>query len=158
MRLPNARASVLPLSWAQTQNNLGNRPQGPSAEREGRYGRGLEEAITAYRDALTERMRGARAAELGPDPKTTSATPLKVLGDREAGTARLEEAITAYRDALTETHARGACRWTGATTQNNLGTALKALGDREAGTARLEEAITAYRDALYRNACASACR
>ena len=72
---------------------------------------------------------------------------LRVLGERESGTARLEEAVAAFRDALQElTRVRVPLDW--ATTQMNLGNALEVLGERESGTARLEEAVAAYRDAL----------
>jgi tetratricopeptide (TPR) repeat protein len=72
---------------------------------------------------------------------------LRVLGERESGTARLEEAVAAYREALEElTRARVPLDW--ATTQNNLGNALFRLGERESGTARLEEAVAAFREAL----------
>jgi hypothetical protein len=69
-------------------------------------------------------------------------TALRILGERENGTARLEEALTAYRAALEErTHERVPREW--AITQNHLGTALRTLGERERGNARLEEALAA---------------
>ena len=72
---------------------------------------------------------------------------LQVLGEREAGTARLEEAVAAYRLSLEETtRERMPLQW--ATTQMNLGNSLRALGDREAGTGRLEEAVAVYRLSL----------
>ena len=72
---------------------------------------------------------------------------LRMLGERESGTARLEEAVAAFRDALKErTRERVPLDW--AMTQNNLGNALWRLGQRESGTARLEEAVAAFRDAL----------
>jgi tetratricopeptide (TPR) repeat protein len=70
-------------------------------------------------------------------------TALRVLGEREAGTARLEEAVAAFRAALQEwTRERVPLQW--AMTQMNLGAALQRLGEREAGTARLEEAVAAF--------------
>ena len=64
---------------------------------------------------------------------------LRVLGERESGTARLQEAVAAYREALQEnTRVRALLEW--AMTQVNLGNALATLGERESGTARLEEA------------------
>jgi hypothetical protein len=73
-----------------------------------------------------------------------------VLGEREAGTARLQEAVVAYRAALEErTRARVPLEW--AETQTNLGAALKVLGEREGGTARLEEAVATFREALQEN-------
>src|SRR5262249_24925863 len=72
---------------------------------------------------------------------------LRVLGERESGTAKLEEAVAAYREALKEsTRERAPLTW--ARTQNNLGNALFDLGRRKSGTAKLEEAVVAYREAL----------
>ena len=80
---------------------------------------------------------------------------LRVLGERESGTARLEEAVAAFREALQEdTRARAPLEW--AATQNNLGNALRVLGERESGTARLEEAVAAFREALQENTRARA--
>jgi tetratricopeptide (TPR) repeat protein/pimeloyl-ACP methyl ester carboxylesterase len=101
----------------------------------------LEEAVTAYRDALKERTHDWAAIQIN------LGSALAVLGERASGTARLEEAVDAYRDALKEyTRERVPLGW--AATQNNLGNALRALGQRESGTARLEEAVAAFRDAL----------
>jgi tetratricopeptide (TPR) repeat protein len=72
---------------------------------------------------------------------------LKVLGERESGTAKLEEAVAAFREALKEwPRKRGSLNWAGV--QNNLGVALQDLGERESGTAKLEEAVAAFREAL----------
>jgi tetratricopeptide (TPR) repeat protein len=96
----------------------------------------LEEAVSAYRDALQEYTR-ARVPLQWAMTQMNLGTALARLGERESGTARLEEAVAAYRDALQEyTRARVPLDW--AMTQNNLGTALKELGERESGTARLE--------------------
>ena len=72
---------------------------------------------------------------------------LRVLGQRESGTARLEEAVAAYGEALQEnTRERVPLDW--AMTQNGLGFALLRLGERESGSAKLEEAATAFHEAL----------
>ncbi|MGH6843815.1 MAG: tetratricopeptide repeat protein [Methylocella sp.] len=72
---------------------------------------------------------------------------LKVLGERESGTARLEEAVVAFREALQEnSRERVPLQW--AMTQMNLGNALERIGEREGGTARLNEAVAAFREAL----------
>jgi tetratricopeptide (TPR) repeat protein len=106
----------------------------------------LEEAVAAYRAALTERTRERVPLDWAATQNNLG-TALLALGKRESGTARLEEAVDAYRAALTErTRERVPLRW--AMSQNNLGTALLALGERESGTARLEEAVAAYRAAL----------
>ena len=61
---------------------------------------------------------------------------LRILGERESGTARLEEAVAAYRAALEErTRERVPLDW--AATQNNLGNALTAsrrAGERHGAT------------------------
>ena len=124
-------------------NNLGN-ALAALGERESGTAR-LEEAVTAYRDALKERTR-ERVPLQWAMTQSNLGNALAALGERESGTARLEEAVTAYRDALEEwTRERVPLDW--AMTQN-LGAALNRLGERESGTARLDEAVTAYRDAL----------
>jgi tetratricopeptide (TPR) repeat protein len=75
---------------------------------------------------------------------------LRVLGERESGTARLEEAVAAFREALQEMTCARAPR-DSAATQIGLGNALERLGERESGTGRLEEAVAAYREALQEN-------
>jgi tetratricopeptide (TPR) repeat protein len=78
--------------------------------------------------------RGAAQNSLG--------NALRMLGEREIGTARLEEAVTAHRTALRRlTRKRAPADW--ARTQSNLGNALFRLGERESGTTRLEKAVAA---------------
>jgi tetratricopeptide (TPR) repeat protein len=106
----------------------------------------LEEAITAYREALKEYTRERVPLDWAMTQNNLG-NALQRLGEREAGTARLEEAVAAYREALKEyTRERVPLDW--AMTQNNLGNALQRLGEREAGTAWLKEAVAAYREAL----------
>ena len=106
----------------------------------------LNEAVAAYREALTEWPRERVPLDCAATQNNLG-NALRNLGERESVTARLEEAVAAYRDALTEwTRERVPLDW--ATTQNNLGNALSTLGARESGTARLEEAVAAYREAL----------
>ncbi|HMA75402.1 MAG TPA: tetratricopeptide repeat protein [Xanthobacteraceae bacterium] len=106
----------------------------------------LEEAVAAYRDALTEYTRERVPLDWAMTQNNLGGA-LSALGARESGTTRLEEAVAAYRDALKEyTRERVPLDW--AMTQNNLGNALQRLGERESGTAQLEEAVAAYRDAL----------
>ena len=106
----------------------------------------LEEAVTAYREALEERTRERVPLDWAMTQNNLG-NALRTLGERESGTARLEEAVAAYRAALEEwTRERVPLDW--ATTQNNLGNALRTLGERESGTARLEEAV----DGLSRGA------
>ncbi|MCA3458620.1 MAG: tetratricopeptide repeat protein [Rhodobacter sp.] len=125
-------------------NDLGNALQ-TLGEREAGTAR-LEEAVAAYRAALTE-LRQDRVPLEWAMTQMNLGTALWTLGEREAGTARLEQALEAYRAALTEYRQdRVPLDW--AMTQNNLGNALQTLGGREAGTERLEEAVAAYRAAL----------
>ena len=106
----------------------------------------LQDAVTAYREALKERTREKVPLDWAVTQNNLG-TALQRLGEREADTARLMEAVTAYREALKEsTRERAPLDW--AMTQNNLGTALSILGEREPGTGRLTEAVTAYREAL----------
>jgi tetratricopeptide (TPR) repeat protein len=132
------------LSWAATQNSLGNALQNLGARESGTAL--LEEAVAAYRDALRERTRERVPLDWAMTQNNLGAA-LQALGARESGTERLEEAVAAYRDALKE-YIRENVPLDWATTQNNLGNALATLGARESGTARLEEAVAAFREAL----------
>jgi tetratricopeptide (TPR) repeat protein len=111
----------------------------------GRY-EPVEEAVAAYREALTERTRERVPLDWARTQNNLGAA-LSTLGKRESGTGRLEQAVAAYREALKEyTRERVPLDW--AATLNNLGVALSTLGERESGTARSEEAVGAYREAL----------
>jgi tetratricopeptide (TPR) repeat protein len=132
------------LLWAAVQNSLGNALQNLGARVSGTAL--LEEAVTAYRDALKERTRERVPLDWAMTQNNLGAA-LQALGARDSGTARLEEAVAAYRDALKE-YIRENAPLDWATTQNNLGNALATLGARESGTARLEEAVAAFREAL----------
>jgi tetratricopeptide (TPR) repeat protein len=97
-----------PLRWAMSQMNLGN-ALAMLGERESGTAR-LEEAVSAYREALQELTR----ARVPLDWATTHmnlGNALSRLGERESGTARLEEAV--------------------AMTQNNLALVYRALYDKE---------------------------
>jgi tetratricopeptide (TPR) repeat protein len=85
------------LNWAMTQNNLGNALT-ILGERENETAR-LEEAVTAYREALKERTR-ERVPLNWAMTQNNLGTALRALGERENETARLEEAVTTYRGAL----------------------------------------------------------
>jgi tetratricopeptide (TPR) repeat protein len=79
--------------------------------------------------------------------QTNLASALKILGERESGTARLEQAMAAYREVLTVlTRDRAPLDW--AKVQNDLSDVLRLLGERETGTTRLEEAVAACHGAL----------
>jgi tetratricopeptide (TPR) repeat protein len=106
----------------------------------------LEEAVTAFREALKERTRERVPLDWAMTQNNLG-TALATLGNRERGTGRLKEAVLTYREALKEyTRERVPLDW--ATTQMNLGNALWRLGERERGTGRLEAAVLAYREAL----------
>ena len=126
------------------QNNLGL-ALSKLGEREARTGR-LEDAVTAYREALKEQTR-ERVPLAWAMTQMNLGTALWRLGEREAGTGRLEDAVTAYREALKEqTRERVPLAW--GMTQVNLGAVLARLGARENGTARLEEAVAAFHASL----------
>lgn len=106
----------------------------------------LEQAATAYRDALKQQTRDRVPMEWAMTQNNLG-TALQTLGNRDSDTARLEQAVTAYHDALKErTRDRAPMDW--AMTQNNLGNALQSLGERDSGTARLEQVVTAFDNAL----------
>jgi hypothetical protein len=64
-------------------------------------GHRLEEAVAAYRDALTEYTRERVPLDWAMT-KNNLGNALSTLGARESDTAHLEEAVAAFRDALTE--------------------------------------------------------
>ena len=106
----------------------------------------LEEAVTAYREAIKERTRDRVPLDWAMTQNNLGIA-LAELGRRAGDAARLEDAVTACREALEErTRDRVPLDW--AMTQNNLGNALAELGRRAPDAARLEEAVTAYREAL----------
>jgi tetratricopeptide (TPR) repeat protein len=108
-------------------DNLGNAPR-ILGEREWATAR-LEEAVTAYRDALLQCTRD-RVPLDSAMTQNNLGNALQALGERESGTARLEEAVNAYREALLE-RTLDSVPLDRATTQNNLGNAPQALGARE---------------------------
>jgi tetratricopeptide (TPR) repeat protein len=106
----------------------------------------LVRAIAICRDALALAPRAARP-DAWAATQNNLGKALRLLGEREAGTARLEEAVATFRATL-EVHTRERVPLAWAMTQNSLGEALRLLGEREAGTARLEEAVKAFQLAL----------
>jgi len=138
---------------ARLRNNLGNTLTTQGERTGGPDGlRLLDEAVTAYREALTVRTRADMPADWAVTHQNLG-TALQAQGDRTGGTEGLrllDEAVTAYRDALTvRTRADMPVQW--AMTQNNLGNALQTQGHRTGdaeGLRLLDESITAYREAL----------
>ncbi len=117
-----------------TQNNLGN-ALWRLGERESGTAR-LEEAVAAYRAALTERTRERVPLDWAATQNNLG-NALQTLGELESGTARLEEAIAAFRAALTErTRERVPFQW--AMSTGNLAVAQRALAERT-GDAQMEQ-------------------
>lgn len=140
------RAALLWTSLGNALATQGERSGGPDGIRL------LDEAVLAYRDALTVYTRAdIRAARAWT--QNNLGTVLAVQGQRTGGAEGLrllDEAIMAFRDVLTVyTRTEMAADW--AMTQNNLGNTLQIHGqrtnDRE-GLGLLDEAITCYRNAL----------
>jgi tetratricopeptide (TPR) repeat protein len=133
-----------PLDWTETQNDLGL-ALSSLGERETDTVN-LEQAIVAFREALTEVSREhvpLRWAAI----QNNLANALSSIGQRESGTAKLEEAAVVYQEALTGvTRERAPLYW--AMIQHNLGFVLVRLGERERGTVKLERAVIAFREAL----------
>lgn len=106
----------------------------------------LEQAVTAYQNALKERTRDRVPMDWAMTQNNLG-NALASLGIRESITTLLEQAVTTYQYALKErTRDKVPLDW--ATTQSNLGIALRHLGKHESGYARLEQAVTAFRNAL----------
>jgi tetratricopeptide (TPR) repeat protein len=138
---------------ARLRNNLGNVLQTQGERTGGPDGlRLLDEAVTAYRDALTIHTRDAMPAQWAMTQNNLGNT-LEIQGDRtggQEGRRLLAEAVTAHRDALTiYTRTDSPTDW--AMTQNNLGNALQTQGQQiegPEGLRLLDEAVTAYHNAL----------
>src|SRR5207302_1668685 len=86
-----------PLQWAMTQNNLGT-VLAPLGERESGTTR-LEEAVTAYREALRE-WTGERVPRDWATTQNNLGNALRILAERESGTARPAKAVTAFDSCL----------------------------------------------------------
>jgi tetratricopeptide (TPR) repeat protein len=72
---------------------------------------------------------------------------LRILGERESGTARLEEAVSAHREALQE-RARAHVPLDWAFTQMNLALVYRALFDKDHQPRHLDDALEAADGAL----------
>jgi tetratricopeptide (TPR) repeat protein len=114
-------------------------------EREAGTGR-LEEAVTAFRDALKEWTR-KRVPLDWATAQMNLGNALQTLGTREAGTGRLEEAVTAFRNALKErTRERVPLDW--AMVQVHLVNVECAFFDKAQDVARRDAAEAYARAAL----------
>jgi hypothetical protein len=70
---------------------------------------------------------------------------LRILGERESGTAELEEAVSTYREVLQE-NTRAPLDW--AMTQNNLGLVHIAFFNKDRQPRHLDDALEAVDGAL----------
>ena len=106
----------------------------------------LEEAVFAYRQALTEFIH-ERTPDNWAQTQLNLAFTLTVSAERGSGTARLEEAAVACHEVLKvwkcEDHPT---EWEAA--QSGLGQALYDLGLRGGGAEKFAAAAVAYRKAL----------
>lgn len=106
----------------------------------------LEEALGVYRVLLRERPRSEVPLEWATF-QSHRGDVLRVLGERESGTARLKQAVQVYQAALQERRReRVPLDW--AQTQSDLGFAFWRLGERQGDTEGLEKAVQAYQAAL----------
>lgn len=98
----------------------------------------LDEAVTAYRNALLEYTRDRVPLDWAMTQNNLG-NALQTLEERETGTARLDEAVTAYRDALLEiTRDRVPLDW--AVTQHCLSGLELAFYDKSKDPERLDQA------------------
>jgi tetratricopeptide (TPR) repeat protein len=105
----------------------------------------LEEAVSAYRDALQENTR-ERVPLDWPMTQMNLGNALGTLGERESGTARLEEAVEAYREAMkVNTREHLPLEWAAST--GNQGEAFMLLAERTRGVGRAETAVRQIEEA-----------
>jgi len=125
-------------------NLLGNALQKLGARESGTAR--LEEAVTAYREALKERTQERVPLDWAMSQNNLG-NALQTLGARESGTARLEGAVAAYREALKErTQERVPLDW--ATSTGNQGVAMMRLAGRKKDPAMAAEAVRQIEAAL----------
>jgi tetratricopeptide (TPR) repeat protein len=106
----------------------------------------LEQAVSAYRQALTELTREGFPVDWAMIQANLGAA-LGTLGERERDTRRLSEAVEAFREALqSDSSELGSSRR--AMIQTNLANTLAILGQSDSGTNQLAEAVTAFREVL----------
>jgi hypothetical protein len=136
-----------------TQNNLGTALTRMGERLAGAEGaRRLEEAVAAYRAALTVYTREALPQDWAMTQNNLG-TALTRMGEREGGTEgarRLAEAVEAYRQALT-VRTRDALPGQWAATQHNLGATLQVLVKLSGFAAGLEQVDRLSRDAAIRD-------
>jgi tetratricopeptide (TPR) repeat protein len=148
-----ARVRIDQTDAARLQNNLGNTLQTQGRRTGGSEGlRLLDEAIAAYRDALTVYTRDDMPTGWAITQNNLG-NALQIQGERtdgDEGLRLLDEAAAAYRDALA-VHTRNDLPSDWAMTQNNLGIVVQNQGERTAGDEGLrllDEAIIVYGEVL----------
>jgi tetratricopeptide (TPR) repeat protein len=107
----------------------------------------LAEAIRVWREVVAPLVPRERAPLDWAMTQMNLVAALRILGEREAGTARLEEAVAAYHAALEEwTRERVPLQW--AVSTGAEGVALTIIAERTADPAMAERAVeqitTAY--------------
>jgi hypothetical protein len=101
--------------------------------------RGLEEAVVAYSAALEERTR-ERVPFQWAGTQNNLGNALRIIGERESGTAGLNEAVSAFSEALKElTPKRSPIDW--ASTFGDQGVAMSLIADRTNDGAMSETAV-----------------
>jgi len=115
----------------------------------------LEEAILAYRRALTEQPRDRVPLDRA-FTQTNLGAALVILGEREEGTARLEEAFSALHEALEE-RTREDTPFLWAQTQEKLALAHFTFFAKSGEPSHRDDALNAITGALgeYGNAKAA---
>ena len=116
----------------------------------------LEEAVTAFREALKERTRERVPLDWAAT-QTNLGNALSALGERESGTARLEEAVARLSARRCRNSPASAARWTGHDPEQPRHRAFDAgrAGERHGAAGRGGHRLSAPRS---RNEPASASR
>lgn len=106
----------------------------------------LEEAVLAYKAALSERRREVTPLEWATTQDNLGMALLE-LGLRKGNTALLAKAVAAHWEALKE-YLRDTAPFVWAQKQDKLANALHNLGERTRNVTPLEESVQAHREAL----------
>jgi hypothetical protein len=110
----------------------------------------LEEAVVAYGAALEERTR-ERVPFQWAGTQNNLGNALRIIGERQSGTAGLNEAVSAFSEALKELTPKSPIDW--ASTFGDQGVAMSLIADRTNDGALSETAVAqigGLRDATRR--------
>jgi len=102
----------------------------------------LEQALPLYR-AVVQLCSWGRDGWLFGYANMMLGHTLRILGEKETGTARLEEALKAYSFAFSEVNQQRQLDWYRSLLFGRA-ECLRLIGERETGSARLQEAIPVY--------------